>query len=94
MNRPNLLACKWRATYHWKALNKGYNFALNLISIEGLHKKLWASKVVEVLILGILGLRTWEVGKLRVLSWEKTTFGCKPHAMHKEHYKEKGGGFP
>jgi hypothetical protein len=35
---------------------KGYNFALDLTSIGALHTKLWASKVVGVLILGILGL--------------------------------------
>jgi hypothetical protein len=39
-NCPKLHVCKWRATYRWKALNKGYNFDLNLISIRGLHKKL------------------------------------------------------
>jgi hypothetical protein len=44
-----------RATYHWKALDKGYNFALDLL-IKGLHAKLWAPKVVEVLIVGISGL--------------------------------------
>jgi hypothetical protein len=36
-NRPDLLACRWRATYHWKALDEGYNFVLDLISIGGLH---------------------------------------------------------
>jgi hypothetical protein len=25
-NRPNFFAFKWRVTYRWKALNKGYNF--------------------------------------------------------------------
>jgi len=39
---------KWRATYHWKALN---NFTSNLTSIGSLHTKLWASKVVRVPIL-------------------------------------------
>jgi hypothetical protein len=39
-NRPKFLVCKWRATYRWKALNKGYNFYLNFISIGGLHTKL------------------------------------------------------
>jgi len=29
-----------------EALDKGYNFASGLTSIGGLHKKLWASKVV------------------------------------------------
>jgi hypothetical protein len=48
------------ATYLWKNLDKGYNFALDFNSIGGLHKKLWASKMARLLILGILGLLTWE----------------------------------
>jgi len=44
---------RWHATYRWKAIEKGYNFDLHFISIGGLHAKLWASKVVGVLILGI-----------------------------------------
>jgi hypothetical protein len=49
-------------TYHWKALDEGYNFAWNLTSIGGLHTKLWAPKVTRILILGILGLPSliWE----------------------------------
>jgi hypothetical protein len=43
-NHPNFLACRWCATYRWKALDEDYNFALDLISIEGLHAKLWAPK--------------------------------------------------
>jgi hypothetical protein len=43
-NQPNFLAFRWRETYHWKALNEGYNFALNLILIGGLQTKLWAPK--------------------------------------------------
>jgi hypothetical protein len=39
---------RWRATYHWKALDEGYNFALKLTSIRGLHTKLWASKVARI----------------------------------------------
>ncbi len=31
--------CRSCATYCWKAFNEGYNFALNLTSIQGLHKK-------------------------------------------------------
>ncbi len=57
-NRLDLLVFMWRARYLLKALDKGYNFALDLISIEGLHKKLWASKVAEVPILRILGFPT------------------------------------
>jgi hypothetical protein len=54
-NRLDFLACMWHATYCWKSLDKGYNFALDLISIEGLHTKLWAPEVARVSILGILG---------------------------------------
>jgi hypothetical protein len=46
-NRPNFLTYKWRAIYYWKALDKSYNFALDLISIGGLHTKLWAPKSQE-----------------------------------------------
>jgi hypothetical protein len=38
----------------------------------GLHKKIWASKVIKVLISGISGLSTWE-------SRDKMTFGCMPY---------------
>jgi hypothetical protein len=38
------------------AHNKGYNFALDLNSIEGLHMKIWPSKLPEVSILEILGI--------------------------------------
>jgi hypothetical protein len=75
------------ATYRWKVLDKGYNFALNFTSIEGLHKKLWASKLVEVPISRIMGLPTWE-------SQEKHHLGVAPMASHREYYERKGGGFP
>jgi hypothetical protein len=55
-NQPDFLACTWRATYRWKALDKGYNFSLDLISIEGLNTKLWGPKVARVPVVGILGL--------------------------------------
>jgi len=42
-------------TYCWKALDEGYNFPSNLISIGG-HAKLWAPKVTGVLVVGILGV--------------------------------------
>jgi hypothetical protein len=40
----------WRATYRWKDLDKGYNFALEFISIRSLHAKLWALEVAGVLV--------------------------------------------
>jgi hypothetical protein len=48
-NWPDFLACRWHTTHHWKALDEGYNFYLNLIAIKGLHTKLWNPKVVGVL---------------------------------------------
>jgi hypothetical protein len=47
----------WLVAYCWKTLDKGYNFALHLISIRGLHKKLWESQFREFRDsnLGVLG---------------------------------------
>jgi hypothetical protein len=39
-NWPDSHAFKWRATHCWKALNKRYNFALDLVPIRGLNTKL------------------------------------------------------
>jgi hypothetical protein len=47
-NQLDLLVCWWHATYCWKDFNEGYNLALDLISIQGLHAKLWAPKVAGV----------------------------------------------
>jgi hypothetical protein len=43
-------------THSWKALDEGYNFALDFIAIEGLQRKLCALKVVRVLVVGNSGL--------------------------------------
>jgi len=48
--------CRWRATYCWKAFDEGYNFALDFISIRGLHTKLWGPKFAKVPTLAISGL--------------------------------------
>jgi hypothetical protein len=55
-NHLDFLMFRWLAKYCLKALNEGYNFVLNLTSIGGLHKKVWASKIAGIPILGILGL--------------------------------------
>jgi hypothetical protein len=86
-NRPDFLACRWRATYHWKAINKGYNFAIDLISIRGLHAKLRASKVARVLILAILGL---PFGSPETKCHLDVGFVER----HRVYYKGEGGGFP
>jgi hypothetical protein len=79
-NRPNFLVCKWCATYHWKALDEGYNFSLKLISIGGLHTKLWAPKITEVPTLGISGFPFGSLGT-------KWHLGDGPVAKHIIYYK-------
>ncbi len=74
-------------TYRWKALNKGYNFALDLIVIGGLHVKLCAPKVVGVQIVEILGL---PLGSPKTKNYLDVT----PMERCKVHYKGEGGGFP
>jgi len=58
-NWPDFLACRWCATYHWKAIDKGYNFSSNFISIGSVHTKLWGPKVAGVLTLGIWMWASW-----------------------------------
>jgi hypothetical protein len=86
-NLLDSFACKWSATYCLKAHEKGYNFTLDLTSIGGLHTKLWASKVVGVPILRILGL---QLGNPET----KWHLGADPVANHKKYYKGEGGDFP
>jgi hypothetical protein len=86
-NRPNFLAWKWRAAYRWKAFDKGYNFASNFISIEGLHEKLRGPKVVGDPILGISGL---SFGSLET----KCHLDVGLMERHRIYYKGEGGGFP
>jgi hypothetical protein len=82
-NSSDFLACNWHATYHWKALNKGYNFSSNLISIGGLHTKLWDPKIVRVPNLTILR-NAYTKCHLNVSFLER----------HKVYYKGESGGFP
>ncbi len=84
---PNFLVCKWCATYRWKALNEGYNFALNFISIKGFHAKLWALKVIGV---PVVGISRFPLGSSRT----KWHLGAVPMVGHKVYYKEEGGGVP
>jgi len=84
---PWFLACRWHVTYHWKILNKEYNFVSNFISIEGLHAKLWASKVIGV---PISRISRFQLGSPET----KWHLGVGPMVRHIEYYKEEGGGFP
>jgi len=69
-NRPDLLSCRGRATYLWKALDESYNFALDRTLIGGLLAKLWGSKVLGVLAGGISGLPLRSPGR-------EKPFGCR-----------------
>jgi hypothetical protein len=80
-------ACRWHATYRWKNLNEGYNFASNLISIRGLHTKLWRPKVAGVPTLAILGLPLGNPGT-------KSHLDVGPVEKCRVYYKGEGGGFP
>ncbi len=86
-NGLDLLACKWCDTYRWKVLNEGYNFALNLISIGGLHTKLWGSKVAGVPTLAISGL---PLGSPET----KCHLDVGLVDGNRVYYKGEGGGFP
>jgi hypothetical protein len=86
-NRPNFLACRRLATYCWKALDQGYNFALDLVTIEGLHKKLCTLKVARVPTIGISGL---PLGSPRT----KSHLDVAPVERRRVYYKREGGGFP
>jgi hypothetical protein len=86
-NRLDFLMCRWWGTYPSKALDEGYNFFLDFITIGGLHTKLWGPKVGGVSILGISGLPN---GSLRT----KCHLDVAPMDRHKLYYKGEGGGSP
>ncbi len=50
-NQPDFRACKKPATYRWKALDKGYNFASDLIIIEVCTRSYAPSKLRESKVL-------------------------------------------
>jgi hypothetical protein len=73
--------------YCWKTIDEGYNFALNLIAIGGLHKKLCAFKVA--------GVPTMGISRLPLGSPEtKSHLDVAPVERRKVYYKGEGGGFP
>jgi hypothetical protein len=86
-NRPDPSVCKWSAKHCWKALNEGYNFALDLIAIGGLHRKLCALKVAGVPFVGISGLPSGSPGTKSHLDVALVE-SCRVY------YVGEGGGFP
>jgi hypothetical protein len=70
-NWPDFLVLKQCATYRWKILNEGYNFALDFIIIKGLHAEFLGLQSHESPSHGNFGTPTWE-------SRDKMPFGCGP----------------
>jgi hypothetical protein len=70
-----------------EALEKGYNFAVDLIVIRGLHVKLCAPKVAGVPCVGILGLSLDSPET-------KGHLDVTPVESCRKYYKGEGGGFP
>ncbi len=71
-------------TYHWNALDEGYNFVLDLISIGGLLVKLWRPKVA-----GVPTPYTYDVSYLGLTFESLKVLGVR-HVYHKYiHVKEK-----
>jgi hypothetical protein len=79
--------CRWSATHCWKVLNESYKFALDLIPIQGLSKKLWTHKVPGVQTGIILGLF---LGSPET----KSHLDVGAAKQCKEYYMGEGGGFP
>jgi hypothetical protein len=86
-NWPDFLSCNWHATYCWKVLHEGYNFVLNLISIGGLHTKLWGPKVVGFPTLAISRFPLGSLGTKRHLDVGLVE-------RHRVYYRVEGGGSP
>jgi hypothetical protein len=93
-NRPDLLGCRQRATYRWKALDKNYNFASDGTSIQGLLAKLWGSKVSGVPTSGISGLPRGSPAGVLGVPGVKSYLYVGPVDMCRVYYKGEGGGFP
>jgi hypothetical protein len=86
-NRPDSSACSQNETQCWKALDESYKFALDLVSIKGLNKKLWPHKVSWVQIGTILGLLLGSP-KTKNHSDVGATERCRVY------YMGEGDGFP
>ncbi len=74
-------------TWRWKALKESYKISSDLIPIQGLSKKLWMPKVLEVQTGTVSGLLLESPGKKCHSDVASTESG-------REYYMGEGGGFP
>jgi hypothetical protein len=86
-NQSDSLEFRKYATYCWKALDEGYNFASDLITIGGLHKKLCALKVAGVPTVAISGFPLGSPGT-------KSHLDVAPVERRRIYYMGEGDGFP
>jgi hypothetical protein len=86
-NRPDPDACRLSAIDYWKDLKESYKFALDLISIRGLSKKLWRRKVPRIQTRIISGLLFESPGT-------KSHSDVSAVERHIVYYMGEGGGFP
>jgi hypothetical protein len=86
-NRLDPGAFRWSATHCWKALDKSYNFGLDLVLIQAQGEKLWMPKVSRVQTRTVSGLHFGSPGK-------KSHLDASAVESYKEYYKGEGGGFP
>ncbi len=86
-NRPLPDVCWRSATWRWKALDKSYNFGLDLVSIWAQGEELWMSKAP--------GVQTETISGLHFGSPEKKShLDASPMESCREYYMGEGGGFP
>jgi hypothetical protein len=86
-NQPDFGVCRWSVTHRWKALKESYKFALDLIPIGGLSKKLRMPKVPGVQTGTVSGLPLGSPGT-------KSHLDVAPMEWCRVYYMGEGGGFP
>jgi len=75
------------ATRRWKALNKSYNFGLNLVSIWVWGKEIWVSKISRLQLGTVSGLQFGSPGK-------KSHLDVAFAESCRVYYMGEGGDFP
>jgi hypothetical protein len=79
---------RWCATYYWKALNKGYNFSLDLIQSEVYTQSYGAPKSRES---QLWEFRNFDLGNESLETKCHLDVGLMER--YKVYYKGEGGGF-
>jgi hypothetical protein len=86
-NRPNFLACKQRATYHWKALKRAITLRQTSLQSEVCARSYAPSKSRES---QLLEFRDFHMG----VPGQKGHLDVAPMERCRVYYKGEGGGFP